>query len=242
MAIAPRPLARKLCQYVEFVEAELDILARLDGRIETIEPHTELISEGDGHQNCCVIIDGWAACSKVLPDGRRQVINFMIAGDFLGLRSQLLHVSDHTVTALTRLRVGTFSVDEMKQIMVEHPRIAVGILWALSRDEAIVVEHLVSLGRRNALERLAHFIVELSERLKLMGLADDDGFYCPLRQEDFADALGLTPVHVNRTFRQLRERQLATLVQRNIRINDRAALIRLAQFQGDYLASKLPDS
>jgi CRP-like cAMP-binding protein len=240
MATESRPLAKKLCQYVPLSEEELAVLHGLENQVEEIERQAKLINEGDQAKRCFVILDGWVDCYKQLPDGRRQVINFMIAGDFLGLRSLLLQVSDHTVTALTNLRVSIFSADELRAILSDHPRIATAIFWALSRDEAIVVEHLVNLGRRNALERLAHFIIELGERLKLVGLAADDGFYCPLRQEDFADVLGLTAIHVNRCFRELRERRLATLVRRNIRIDDRAGLVGLAQFSGDYLASDAP--
>ncbi len=229
------PLARKLGQYTTLSGAELEVIARLEGQVQTIERHDELFEEGDDGKQCYVVIDGWAACSKLLPDGRRQIINFMIRGDFLGLRSVLLRVSDHTVTALTELRVGMFSAAALRDILADHPRLATAIFWALSRDEAIVVEHLVNVGRRNALERLAHLIIELGERLKLAGLATDDGYDCPLRQEDFADALGLTTVHVNRSLRQLRERQLVSLVNRRMQIRDLRGLAELAHFDDDYL-------
>lgn len=237
-----RPLARKLQQFVDLSAEELAIVRQLESTVVDVDRHADLIAEGEPEQQCYVILDGWATCYKQLPDGRRQVINFMIAGDFLGLRSLLLQVSDHSVTSLTGLRVSRFSPSELREIMADHPRIATAVLWALSRDEAIVVEHLVDLGRRNALERLAHFILELGERVALVGLADAHGYHCPLRQEDFADALGLTAIHVNRSFRQLRERQLVDFSKRRLTIHDRATLAELAQFTDTYLAPGSPSA
>lgn len=88
--------------------------------------------------------------------------------------------------------------------MTEFPRLGAALLWAASRDEAMVVEHLVSIGRRNAMERTAHFFMELAERLSLIGEASQTEFKCPLSQFVIADALGLIAIHVNRVLRQLR--------------------------------------
>ena len=95
----------------------------------------------------------------------------------------------------------------------------------------MVVEHLVNIGRRSAIERTAHFFLELRERLGLVGLATDKEFTCPLNQYVLADALGLSAIHVNRVLRQLRERKLLTLRERKVIIHDPAALKRLAGFQ-----------
>jgi len=235
-SMTTQPLVRKLQQFVDLSTEELATVNRLESTVVDVDRHAELIAEGEEKQQCYVILDGWAACYKQLADGRRQVINFMIPGDFLGLRSLLLQVADHSATAVTPLRLGRFSAADLRRIMAEQPRVASAILWALSRDEAIVVEHLVDVGRRNALERLAHFIIELGERLALVGLADRHGYDCPLRQEDFADALGLTAIHINRSFRQLRQRGLADLAKRRMTVHDRAGLIELAQFTDFYLA------
>jgi CRP-like cAMP-binding protein len=200
-----------------------------------VERQSELVSEGTGNDDCFILHSGWAICFKLLSDGRRQIVNVLLPGDLVGLRSVLLSLSDHSVTSLTKLRVSRISADELGQIMLDHPRVAVAILWSLSRDEAVVVEHLVDLGRRDALQRLAHFLLELVERLKLIDQASDEGYYCPLRQEDLADILGLTPIHLNRSFRKLRERQLLSLSQRNVRIHDRPSLVELAGFDKGYL-------
>ena len=122
--------------------------------------------------------------------------------------------------------------------VTEFPRLAAALLWAASRDEAMVVEHLVNLGRRDAIERTAHFFMELAERLNLVGLATEAEFKCPLSQFVLGDALGLTPIHVNRVLRQMRERDLLTLQKGIARIHDLKGLRKLAGFQGGYLNSR----
>ena len=122
--------------------------------------------------------------------------------------------------------------------MTKFPRLGAAILWAASRDEAMVVEHLVNIGRRNALERTAHFFMELAERLSLVGLANEAEFKCPLSQFVLADALGLTAIHVNRVLRKLREEKLLTFHKGSVRIHDLNRLRKLAGFQGGYLNSR----
>jgi CRP-like cAMP-binding protein len=122
--------------------------------------------------------------------------------------------------------------------VTEFPRLGAALLWAASRDEAMVVEHLVSIGRRNAIERVAHFFMELAERLSLIGQATETEFECPLSQFVIADALGLTAIHVNRVMRQLRERRLLIVRRRTVTIQDLDGLQKLAGFQGGYLNSR----
>jgi CRP-like cAMP-binding protein len=138
----------------------------------------------------------------LLPDGQRQIVDFQIPGDFLGLRSVLLKFSDHSIEPVTDIEVTEILLHDLLDAFARTPRLAAAILWAASRDEAMVVEHLVDLGRRDAAERMAHFLLELGARLALVGLGSKTGFACPLTQYHLADALGLSAVHVNRVLRQ----------------------------------------
>jgi len=228
-------LARKLTQFIELSADELGCLDRLQAHNRTFGRRANLRSEGEGGQQCFILRDGWACCFKLLQNGRRQIINFAVPGDFLGLRSVLFRVSDHSVASITSVRVSSFSGRELFEIINQFPRVAVAILWALSCEEAIVVEHLVNLGRRNALERVAHFLIEFGERLKVVDLASDDGYECPFTQDDLADALGLSAIHINRILRQLRERQLLTLSHGSLEIHDLPGLAAIAQFSDQYL-------
>ena len=122
--------------------------------------------------------------------------------------------------------------------VTEFPRLGAALMWAASRDEAMVVEHLVNIGRRNAIERTAHFFMELAERLSLVGLATEAEFKCPLSQFVLADALGLTAIHVNRVLRSCASCDLLTLRRGSVKIHDLNRLRKLAGFQGGYLNSR----
>ena len=235
MANTDSVLARKLGRFMNFTEAELSGLRRLGSQRKKVKARTELTSEGQKRQDCYVLLEGWAAAYKLLPDGKRQIINFSVPGDFLGLRSLLLRTSDHSVVTLTEAWVSQFEQQRILEILEDLPRLGAAILWALSRDEAIVVEHLVDIGRRAATERLAHLLLELGERLRLVGLADDGGYACPLTQEELADAVGLTPIYINRVLRRLRERGLASFNQRQVVIRNLPGLRELADFNIGYL-------
>jgi biotin operon repressor len=146
----------------------------------------------------------------------------------------LLRTADHSFSALTDAVVTPVEGAHILKCVTEFPRLGAALLWAASRDEAMVVEHLVNIGRRSAIERTK----ELAERLSLVGLATMAEFKCPLSQFVLADALGLTAIHVNRVLRQLRELGLLTLHKGRVKIHDLNGLRKLAGFQGGYLNSR----
>jgi CRP-like cAMP-binding protein len=224
-------LAKKMGAFIRLSDRELAHLAELQSPRVRVASGRELVREGQTGEIAHILHVGWACCFKLLPDGGRQIITFPLPGDFVGLRSMLLRTSDHSFSTLTDAIVTRVDAFSMKQIFNELPRLGAAILWATSRDEAMVVEHLVSLGRRSAVERTAHFFLELYDRLKLVGLASRDEFTCPLSQNVLGDALGLSAVHVNRVLRQLRERGLLTLKDRLITIHDARALKTLAGYE-----------
>jgi CRP-like cAMP-binding protein len=228
-------LAEKLNRFVALSRQELKCLAEMQANPVNVKRGRQLTQEGQTGHKAFVLQAGWACSYKLLPDGARQIISFPIAGDIVGLRSVLLRTADHSFSALTEAVVSPVEGTHIMRCVTEFPRLGAALLWAASRDEAMVVEHLVNIGRRSALERTAHFFMELAERLTLIGHATETEFKCPLSQFVLADALGLTAIHVNRTLRHLRERRLLTLRRGTVVIHDLAALRKLAGFQGGYL-------
>jgi CRP-like cAMP-binding protein len=224
-------LATKLGTFMELSVREAGCLAELQSSTLRVKAGKELVYEGQTGHLAYILQAGWACSFKLLPDGGRQIIAFPLPGDCVGLRSVLLRTSDHSFSALTDVVVSSVEASRIMEIFNEFPRLGAAILWAASRDEAMVVEHLVSIGRRSAIERTAHFFLELSERLRLVGLATDQEFACPLNQYVLADALGLSAIHVNRVLRQLRERKLMTLKDRKVTIQNMSRLTILAGFQ-----------
>ena len=233
--IEKTPIARKLSHFVALSDEELGILARLHQRRRTVVAGRELVHEGQSEQAAYILAEGWVCSYKALPDGSRQIVDFQIPGDFLGLRSVLLRTSDHSIEAVTDLEVSEVLAGDLLDAFAETPRLATAVLWAASRDEAMVVEHLVGLGRRNAQGRTAHFLLELGARLALVGRGDKTGYACPLTQYLLADALGLSAVHVNRVLRQLREKCLVTFRDGEVLFHDHGGLVALVDFDLGYL-------
>ena len=234
------PLARKLGNFVALSDAELEVLAGLHRRRRSFAPGRDLVHQGQTHQAAYILAEGWVCSYKLLRDGTRQIVDFQIPGDFLGLRSVLFRTADHNIEPVTPVEASEVLESDLLQAFAKTPRLATAVLWAASRDEAMVVEHLVGIGRRNALERTAHFLLELSARLTLVGCGTREGFACPLSQYMLADALGLSAVHINRVLRELREDALLTFQKGQVTIHDFDGLVDLAEFDRAYLDQEGP--
>jgi CRP-like cAMP-binding protein len=229
------PLMRKLGAFVALSGSELAVLETLHKRRRTFVAGRDLVHQGQSDQAAYILASGWACSYKILQDGQRQIVDFQIPGDFLGLRSVLLHISDHSIEPVTDIEVSEVLVPDLLDAFSRTPRLATAILWAASRDEAMVVEHLVDVGRRNAAERMVHFLLELGARAALVGMGSKAGFACPLTQYLLADALGLSAVHVNRVLRQLREDGMVTFRDGFVTFDNYARLTDFAQFDPTYL-------
>ena len=143
------PLTRKLMAYVALSADDLKTLAQFDRRRRSFEPGHEMIHEGQTNASAFVLSRGWACSFKLLPNGARQIVDFQIPGDFLGLRSILFRTADHSIEAVTRIEATEVLASDLLDAFARAPRLATAILWAASRDEAMVVEHLVNIGRRS---------------------------------------------------------------------------------------------
>jgi CRP-like cAMP-binding protein len=240
LAIQDSPFARKLAAFVRLSDADLSAMSDFYRRRRSFPIGVDMIHQGQTDQSAYVVASGWACSYKLMPSGTRQIIGIQIPGDFLGLRSVLFRTSDHNIEPITLVQASEFKQQDLLQAFTHTPRLATAVLWAASRDEAMVVEHLVDLGRRTAIERTAHFLLELGARLRLVGLGDRSGFKCPLSQYLLADILGLSAVHINRVLRELREGGMATFQKGRVVFDDYDALVELAGFDRTYLDHEGP--
>jgi len=238
--VGASPLARKLAAFVALSPDELAVLDRLHQRRRTFRAGRDFVLQGERSEAAYIVASGWACSYKLLPNGLRQIVNFQIPGDFFGLRSVLLQTSDHCVEPVTDVEASEVLGAELLDAFAQTPRLAAAVLWAASRDEAMVVEHLVDIGRRNAVDRIGHFLLELGSRLALVGLGDEAGYACPLTQYHLADSLGLSAVHVNRVLRILRESGSVTFRDGQVIFGDRARLAELVEFDSAYLDQERP--
>jgi CRP-like cAMP-binding protein len=229
------PLTRKLSAFVALSEAELAVLERLHQRRRTFAAGRDMVHQGQSDQAAYILSEGWVCSYKIQPNGTRQIVDFQVPGDFLGLRSLLLRTSDHSFEPIVTIKAAEVLKTDLLAAFAQTPRLATAILWATSRDEAMVVEHLVGIGRRDADARMAHFLLELGSRLALVAMGDKEGYECPLTQYHLADALGLSAIHVNRVLRQLREAGLMTFRDGHVTFHDYGGLVELAEFDPAYL-------
>jgi len=225
----------KLDAFTRLSKDDRAALARLCSNVRQVEARRDLISEGDKPRHVNLMLEGWACRYKTLPDGKRQLISLFVPGDFCDLNIYILKEMDHSIGAITRLKVAEIDRDDMDELTAGHPRITQALWWHELVAAAIQREWTVNIGQRTAYQRLGHFFVEVFMRLRTVGLTDGDSCEFPLTQTDLAEACGLTAVHVNRMLQELRADGLIELDRRRLTIRDLPKLMQVSMFNPNYL-------
>lgn len=228
-------VASKLDAFARLSAEDRAALAQLAHNVCVVEARRDVISEGDKPNFVHLIIDGWACRYKQLPDGKRQIVSLFLPGDFCDVNVYILKYMDHSIGAITRLKVARITADEMAALTAGRPRITQALWWHELVATAVQREWTLSLGQRSAYERLAHLLVELYVRLAAVGRAEYGRCDFPLTQNDLAEATGLTAVHVNRTLQELRRDKLIELDRRQLQILDLERLMDVSMFNSNYL-------
>jgi CRP-like cAMP-binding protein len=229
-------LARKLAWFAALSPAEIVMLDALTETTRSVRRNREIVTEGRNYETLFALVEGSAIRFRVLRDGRRQVLNIVLPGDFIGFPGCFYESALYSITALTDAVVCSVPFTVLIGLFERSPRLAAAIFWSFACEAAIFAEHLIDVGRRSALERVAHFLLELLTRLQVVGLADERSYQMPLTQELLGDALGLSVPHVNRTLRQLRDDGLVAIEEQRVTIKDIDALAVLADFEKTYLS------
>jgi CRP-like cAMP-binding protein len=227
-------LTHKLSSRAKLSAREIRILDAVPFQTRDVAADQDLAREGDRPSVCILLVDGFAARYRTLADGRRQILSFQIAGDFMDLQSFTLDRLDHSIGTLTSSRVAIFSHSSISELIAE-PSLA-RLFWHETLvDSAIFREWIVNVGRRNAYQRVAHVLCELVTRMEAVGLARDGICDLPLTQSELADATGLSTVHVNRVIQELRRENLITLRSRTFSALNWTGLKMAAEFDASYL-------
>ena len=229
------PLLRKLAALSPLSDGDRRLLVQVAAHPVAIPARTDLIREGDTPRGVFLVLDGMACRYKILPDGARQVLAFLVPGDFSDLDVALLDAMDHAIGTLSSCRVAHIPTRTVGDLLGNHPAIARALRLAALVEAATARQRLANLGRRPCERRLVHVICEMLVRLRTVGLASAAGFDLPLTQVDLADATGMTSVHVNRSLRALRRRGLIEIQGRRIVIPDLDSLEAAADFDPRYL-------
>jgi CRP-like cAMP-binding protein len=228
-------VASKLEAFTKLSPDDRAALSQAARNIRYVDARRDLISEGDKPRHVHLMLEGWACRYKQLPDGKRQIVSLFVPGDFCDVNVYILKYMDHSIGAITRLKVAMISPEEMNALSDSSPRIIQALWWHELVTSAIQREWTLNLGQRSAYERLAHLLIELYLRLQTVGRARDGRCDFPLTQNDLADATGLTAVHVNRTLQELRRDGLIELERKQLQILDMERMMDVSMFNPNYL-------
>ncbi|PHP68942.1 hypothetical protein CSC94_02855 [Zhengella mangrovi] len=213
----------------EFTPKELDFVSTFKTGELAVDRGATILVEGAHSAHLFTVLDGVAFRHKILADGRRQILNYVVPGDLIGLQGSLMGEMQHTVEALTDVRLCVFERSRIPSLFSSHPNLAYDITWIAAQEERILDEHLLSVGRRTALERAAYLLVFLDHRGRQTGMAERaNEFRIPVTQQHFADTLGLSLVHTNKTLRKLARRQLIRWTDQGCIVTDRDSLETIA--------------
>ena len=237
---ASEPLfLRRLSRFAALGPAQKDGLCAVLSRPMRFATHGDLMVEGVSSTAGYVIDQGWACSYKLLRDGKRQILGFVLPGDHVTETDLQSGGPGCSVAALTPVVVRPCHASGLAQLRERHGQVRQALDATRQLEMAMLRDHLVNIGRRNAYQRLAHLILELYWRLRIVGLADGNSFGLPITQEMIADALGLSNVHVNRTLRRLVDDGIACHSGDRLAILDRRALADIAEFEESYLGQFL---
>lgn len=230
---------KRLGQYVSLGEDDWLPFDKLDHHEQVYLAGDDIVQAGDEIRQVFIVMEGWAIRYRLLEDGRRQIVNFMLPGDVFDLQSLADLKADHSLTAITECKVLVISSSVFVNMLQTSASLASAFWWSAVQEESILREQIVRIGRRSARERIGHLLLELHRRFVGATGMEVERLTVPLTRADIADALGLTPVHVSRTMSAMRRADLITEGRGGeITIVDRAKLARLSHFDTDYLHLK----
>lgn len=238
------PFLRKIDSVALFgpTDAERAALAALPMQMTQFEAYQDIVREGDRPSRSFTLLDGIACTYKSTRAGKRQVMSYHVPGDMPDFQSLYLEVLDISIATVSPCRIGFVPHEAVRALLRAHPRLNEVFWRATLIDAAIVREWMLNTGRRDAYARMAHLFCELVTRLGAVGLAPDRTCELPMTQPELADALGITPVHVNRTVRDLKAAGLITLRSRRLTVHDWEGLVSAGEFDPTYLHLRNQDA
>lgn len=229
------PMVRKLSRWSPLSASDQDAILKLPCTFRRLAPENYIVREGDEPTHTCLLVSGFACRQKVMGGGSRQILSIQVAGDVVDLQNSLLGTADHSVQALTKVEVASIPRSAIKRIAFDRPAVGMAMWYDTLVDGSIHREWTANIGRRDAHTAIAHLLCEFGVRLQAAGLGTLTRYELPMTQEQLADCVGLTPVHVSRTLKALREEGLAVQSTRSVVIQNWNRLAEVGEFDARYL-------
>ena len=221
-----------MTQFRAFSPEELKFVSTFKRGELVAETGSIILAEGAHSAQLFTLLSGWAFRFKTLEDGRRQILNYCLPGDLIGLQGSVIGAMDHSVEALTASVLCVFQRDRLPELFRNHPGLSFDVTWLASREERMLDENLLSLGRRTAIERAAYLIAFLHQRSAAVGMTEQKALLIPISQQHVADTLGLSIVHTNKTLRKLSDKKLIRWHDRACEVLDPSGLVDVAGWSG----------
>ncbi len=206
--------------FTEFTERELAFMRKFKTGEMIVEPGTQLLMEGSNAAQLYTALSGYGLRFKTLQDGRRQVVSFVMPGDFIGLQAGVMGQMRHSVETTTAMTLCVFNRADLFGLFQNHPERAYDLTFLAAVEEHFLGDALASVGQKGAVEKIAWSLYRIFNRARLLGLAKAGSCQLPYRQQDLADALGLSLVHTNKTLAKLRELGVANWQDGQLTISD----------------------
>ena len=233
------PTFQKMVQRLErrspLTREDREALLGLSHNVRKLAASAHIVRDGDAPDFCTLLLSGFAYRYKLTGEGGRQIISLHCAGEFLDLQNSFLGLADHSVQMLTEGELALMPIGVLQELALTRPAIGRALWIDTLIDASIFREWVVNVGRRDSRARVAHLLCEFSLRLEAAGLASNHQYELPMTQEQLADAVGLTSVHVNRVLKQLGEEGLIERDRRSIVIVDWKRMREAGDFNERYL-------
>ena len=228
-------LVRRLETFRPLSRTDKETLIRATGNVRDVGAHTVLSQEGDRPQGVHVLLEGFACRYKIVDDGKRQIVGFLVPGDVCDAHVCILDHVDCGVAVLTDSRIAVLPREALDTIYAHQPALTRALLWSSLVNESVSREWLANMGRRTPNKRIGHLLCEMLVRLRSVGLAENDRFAFPITQADLGDTVGLSTVHVNRTLQELKGKKLIASKRWLFEVLDVERLIEFSGFDPAYL-------
>lgn len=225
------PFVARLKRYTDLSTADLHALRGLIESELTVKKRRDLVVDGYGYCKLCFVRDGFAARYRLLRNGKRQIVNVVLPGDVVGLPCSFLDRAAFSVIAVTDMKLQVCSLEDFVALCHRRPKFGLALSWLAVHEAICYAEHVVDMGRRTSVERLARFMLEIHSRLAMVGRAGKADFELPFSQEVMSDTLGLSVPHLNRMLAQLKAERLIAMNDRHVEFSDLHAVELLAHFQ-----------
>jgi CRP-like cAMP-binding protein len=234
-------MAQKFQHFVDLNDEERKLIEQLEEREEHYKQGERIRRQGDISDDLFILKSGWIFSSYSLDQNVRSIFDVHLHGDVIGLSELSFQHALYDMTALTEVTICPFPKSNLHKIFQKSDKLNRTFFAIVSREQSMLYERIVSLGRRTALEKVAHFLIEISVRLNQLDIDTSGSFKFPIKQEHVADLLGLSAIHVNRSMNELKRHGYIEYDRTSLKLLDKDRLFSLAGFNQQFLEKPSSD-